>query len=346
MVVSDRYHRQRLVEGIGDSGQEAISKANITIVGVGALGCLSATMLTRAGVGSLTLIDRDIVETTNLQRQLLFTEADAKSQQPKATAAAEHLRKINSEIQIHSYVEDLTARNIDRLLGDTSVIVDGLDNFHTRYLLNDYAIKNDVPYMFAGVIAGQGNAMTVLPSVTPCLRCLFPEPPTTGVQETCDTAGVLAPAIGIAASCQTMDVLKYISGNQDKISPTLLTFDLWNSVSNRHEIGNPDSDCICCSKHDYEFLNKQVVEPMVLCGRLAVQLPSIDGFNLPTVATKLQEHGEFSSSNTMIRGTFSEERGENDTPIAMLCFHDGRTIIHGTDDVKRAKAIFERYVGN
>lgn len=346
MVVSDRYHRQRLVEGIGDSGQVAISKANITIVGVGALGCLSATMLARAGVGSLTLIDRDIVEATNLQRQLLFTEADAKSQQPKATAAAKHLQIINSDIQIISHVEDLTARNIVSLLGNTDVIVDGLDNFHTRYLLNDYAIKNRIPFMFAGVIAGQGNVMTVIPPVTPCLRCLFPNPPFPGKQETCDTAGVLAPAIGIAASCQTMDVLKYITGNQDKITPTLLTFDLWNSVSNRHEIGNPDSDCICCGKHEYEFLDKQVVEPLVLCGRLAVQLPSIDGFNLPSVATKLQEHGDFASSNTMIRGTFLEERGDNDTPITMLCFHDGRTIIHGTDDVKRAKAIFERYVGN
>ncbi len=346
MVVSDRYHRQRLVEGISDSGQDAISKANITVIGVGALGCLSASMLTRAGVGSITLIDRDIVETTNLQRQLLFNEEDAKTQQPKALAAAKHLRGINSDIQIIPYVEDLTARNIHRLLGNTDVIVDGLDNFHTRYLLNDYAVKNIIPFMFAGVIAGQGNVMTVIPSLTPCLRCLFPDPPPTGVQETCDTAGVLAPAIGVAASCQTMDVLKFITGNKDKISPTLLTFDLWNAVSNRHHFGEPVSDCICCNKHNYEFLNKRVVEPLALCGQLAVQLPSIDDFNLSVVVTKLQEHGEFTSSDTMIRGTFSEEHGENEVPITILCFHDGRTIIHGTDDVKRAKAIFERYVGN
>jgi adenylyltransferase/sulfurtransferase len=346
MVVSDRYHRQRLVEGIGDGGQEDISRAHITVVGIGALGCLSASMLARAGVGTLTLIDRDIVETTNLQRQLLFTEEDSRLQRPKATAAETHLRKINSEIQIESHVEDVTARNIDRLLQGANVIVDGLDNFNTRYLLNDYAVKNNVPYMFAGVIGGQGNVMSVIPSATPCLRCLFPEPPPLGSQETCDTAGVLAPAIGIAASCQTIDVLKFITGNQDKISPTLLTFDLWNAVSNRHSFGNPVSDCLCCGKQEFEFLNKDVIEPLVLCGQLAVQLPSLDGFHLPTVATKLLEYGEFTSSETMIRGTLSEEQGENGEPITLLCFHDGRTILHGTDDVKRAKAIFERYVGN
>ena len=346
MVVSDRYHRQRLVEGIGDSGQEAISNAHITIVGIGALGCLSASMLARAGVGTITLIDRDIVETTNLQRQLLFAEEDSHTQRPKASAAATRLREINSDILIESHVEDVTARNIDRLLRGTDVIVDGLDNFHTRYLLNDYAVKNNVPFMFAGVIAGQGNVMSVIPSTTPCLRCLFPEPPPAGSQETCDTAGALAPAIGIAASCQTMDVLKFITRNQDKISPTLLTFDLWNAVSNRHSFGDPASDCVCCGKREFEFLNKDVIEPLVLCGQLAVQLPSLKGFHLPTVATKLIEHGDFVSSETMIRGTLTEEQGENGEPIILLCFHDGRTILHGTDDVKRAKAIFERYVGN
>jgi adenylyltransferase/sulfurtransferase len=346
MVLFDRYHRQRLVDGIGDSGQQSISESNVTVVGVGALGCLSASMLARAGVGNLHLIDRDIVETTNLQRQLLFTEEDALLQQPKAVAAAQHLRNMNSEIQIQSHVEDVTSRNIERLLCNTDVIVDGLDNFHTRYLLNDFAIKNNIPYMFAGVIASQGNVMTVIPNVTPCLRCLFPDPPPIGLQETCDTAGVLSPAIGIAASCQSMDVLKFITGNKDKISPTLLRFDLWNTESNRLELGHPQSQCACCAAHNYEFLEQEVVEPMALCGQLAVQLPSIDGFNLSTIAPKLEEHGDFSSSETMIRGTFSEERGENDVPITILCFHDGRTIIHGTDDIKRAKAIFERYVGN
>lgn len=346
MVVFDRYHRQRLVDGIGDSGQRDIQKSNVTIVGMGALGCLSASILARAGVGHLTIIDRDIVETTNLQRQLLYTEEDAITQQPKALAAAEHLRSINSEIEITAYVEDVTSRNIGRLLANTDVIADGLDNFITRYLLNDFAIKNKIPYMFAGVIAGRGNVMTVMPSVTPCLRCLFPDPPSAGVQETCDTAGVLAPAIGVAASCQSMDVIKYITGNQSKISPTLLTFDLWNTESHRHEFGEPVADCTCCFKNEFEFLDKQVVEPMALCGRLAVQLPCIDGFNLPMAASRLLEHGEFIVTNTMVRGMFSEERGLNNEPIEMLCFHDGRTIIHGIDDIKRAKSIFERYVGN
>ncbi len=346
MVVSDRYHRQRLVEGIGDDGQAAISKANVAVVGVGALGCLSSSMLVRAGVGSITLIDRDIVETTNLQRQLLYTEEDALTQKPKAIAAAGHLSAINSKIKITPHVEDLNSRNIERIIGEADVIVDGLDNFITRYLLNDFAIKTDVPYLFAGVIAGQGNVMSVIPSRTPCLRCFFPEPPPSGSQDTCDTAGVLAPAIGIAASCQTMDALKFITGNQDKISPTLLTFDLWNSDSNRLEFGEPNQQCPCCGQHKFEYLDGDVAEPLVLCGRIAVQLPSLENFDLLNAAKKLQEHGSFKCSNTMIRGTFQEERGENDTPITLLCFHDGRAIIHGTDDVRRAKAIFERYVGN
>ena len=228
MVLSDRYHRQRLVEGIGVVGQAMIANAHVTIVGIGALGCLSASMLARAGVGTLRLIDRDIVEKTNLQRQLLFTEEDAHLQQPKADAASAHLRTMNSEIDIQPHVEDVTAKNIERLLLETDVIVDGLDNFNTRYLLNDFAVKNKIPYMFAGVIGSQGNVMSVIPNNTPCLRCLFPDPPPAGHQETCDSVGVLSPAIGIAASCQSMDVLKFITGNQSKISPTLLTFDLWN----------------------------------------------------------------------------------------------------------------------
>lgn len=346
MVVSDRYHRQRLVEGIGDDGQNAISKANIVVVGVGALGCLSSSMLARAGVGTITLVDRDIVETTNLQRQLLFTEEDALSQQPKAIAAANHLSTINSTINIVPHVEDLNSRNIGRIIGEADVIVDGLDNFITRYLLNDFAIKTNVPYLFAGVIAGQGNVMSVIPQKTPCLRCLFPEPPPSSSQDTCDTAGVLSPAIGIAASCQTMDALKFITGNQNKISPTLLTFDLWNSDSNRLEFGERNQQCSCCGQHIYEFLDGDIAEPLVLCGRIAVQLPSLANFDLSNAAKKLQEHGLFECSNTMIRGTFQEERGENNTPITMLCFHDGRAIIHGTDDIRRAKAIFERYVGN
>jgi len=346
MVVPDRYHRQRLVEGIGDSGQESISKANVAIVGIGALGCMSSTMLARAGVGNMTLIDRDIVETTNLQRQVLFTEEDTDSQQPKADAASKHLKTFNSDINITSFVEDLTARNIERLLGEVDVIVDGLDNFNTRYLLNDFAVKTNKPYMFAGVIAGQGNVMTIIPKQTPCLRCLFPEAPPAGLQETCDTAGVLSPAIGVAASCQTMDVLKFISGNQNKISPTLLTFDLWNSESNRISLGDPAVDCPCCNKKQFEFLDARLADPIALCGKLAVQLPSMNEFDLVSVAKKLQEHGSFEYSETMIRGTFREEQGENNTPISMLCFHNGRTIIHGTNDVGRAKAIFERYVGN
>ncbi|MBC8310580.1 MAG: ThiF family adenylyltransferase [Planctomycetes bacterium] len=346
MVISDRYHRQRLVEGIGDGGQDAICNSTVAIVGVGALGCMSATMLARAGVGHIVLIDRDIVEKTNLQRQVLFTEDDAKTQQPKATAAKAHLTSVNSEIKITAHVEDLTSKNITRLLEGVDVIVDGLDNFNTRYLLNDFSIKTSVPFMFAGVIAGQGNVMTIIPEQTPCLRCLFPQPPPTGLQETCDTVGVLAPAIGIAASCQCMDVIKFVTGNKNKISKTLLTFDLWNSESNRVSFGKPAEDCPCCGQLLFEFLRETSSEPVALCGRMAVLLPCIDSFDLNIASNKLQEHGSFEKSETMVRGEFNEERSPDGSAIKMICFHDGRAIIHGTDDIKRAKAIFERYVGN
>lgn len=346
MVVSDRYHRQRLVSGIGDNGQDAIAQSTVVIIGIGALGCMSASMLARAGVGHLVLIDRDIVEQTNLQRQLLFTEDDARIQQPKAIAAKEYLSKVNGEITITAHVEDVTPHNIDRLFQNADVIVDGLDNFETRYLVNDYAVKTNTPYMFAGAIASQGNVMTIIPNETPCLRCIFPDPPSSREQETCDSIGILSPAIGIATSCQTMDVLKYLSGNRDAISPTLLTFDLWNTESNRLALGERNPECICCGKREFEFLQQNPIEPMVLCGQLAVQLPSLESFNIDAVALALQEHGTFTQTKSMISGTFNEERGENDSPIRMLCFFDGRTIIHGTNDVGRAKAIFQRYVGN
>jgi molybdopterin/thiamine biosynthesis adenylyltransferase len=346
MAIFDRYHRQRLVDGIGDQGQLAISNATVAIVGVGALGCMSGSMLARAGVGHLVLIDRDIVEKTNLQRQVLFTEEDANLQLPKATAAAANLAKVNSEIKITSHVEDLTSRNIHHLLEGVDVIVDGLDNFNTRYLLNDFAVKTNTPFMFAGVIASQGNAMTIIPGSTPCLRCLFPEPPPVGEQDSCDTVGVLAPAIGIAASCQCMDAIKYITGNQELISRTLLTFDLWNSESNRLGLGEPVAQCTCCQQLQFDFLNATSIEPTVLCGRLAVSLPCIENFDLQSTSIKLQEHGTFVCSETMIRGEFNEEESADGSAIQLLCFHNGRAIIHGTDDIRRAKAIFERYVGN
>tara|TARA_B100000959_G_scaffold263731_1_gene303421 strand:+ start:554 stop:1594 length:1041 start_codon:yes stop_codon:yes gene_type:complete len=346
MAIPDRYHRQRLVDGIGDQGQHAISNSTVAIVGVGALGCMSASLLARAGIGHLVLIDRDIVETTNLQRQVLFTEKDAETQQPKATAAATHLANVNSEIKITAHVEDLNTKNITRLLDGVDVIVDGLDNFNARYLLNDFAVQAEKPFMFAGVVAGVGNVMTIIPNKTPCLRCLFPEPPTSGNQDTCDSVGVLAPAIGIASSCQCMDVIKYITGNQDKISRTLLTFDLWNSESNRVALGEPTNNCPCCRQLNFEFLGSSTVEPIALCGRMAVLLPSIDDFNLKNAQKKLQEHGSFELSETMVRGEFHEERAPDGSAIKMLCFHDGRSIIHGTDDILRAKAIFQRYVGN
>ena len=347
MTVSDRYHRQRLVADIGDEGQDAVGKGHVAIVGVGALGCMSADMLTRAGVGTITLIDRDIVEFTNLQRQVLFTEEAANTHQPKAIAAAERLRAINSEIQINAHVEDLSPKNIDRLLEGVDIIIDGLDNFNTRYILNDYAVKNNIPFLFAGVIGASGNVMTIIPNETPCLRCLFPEPPPAGSQETCDTAGVIAPAIGIAASCQCSDAIKILSNNRKKVSPTLLIFDLWNTQSNRLETGNPHDSCECCSKSNYEFLQPcSSPEAAALCGQNAVQIPSNGEIDLDQLSDRLTSHGSFHRAGPVLRGALHEELSDEGKNIVLLCFEDGRVIVHGTNDVGRAKAIFARFIGN
>ncbi len=347
MAIQDRYHRQRLVEGFGDAGQHALSETTIAIVGLGALGCITASMLARAGVGSLILIDRDLVELTNLQRQLLYTEEDAEKHLPKALAAKRHIESINSDINVTAEVVDLTVVNAERLVEPADIIVDGLDHFTTRYLLNDVAVKHNKPFLFAGVIAGQGNVMSIVPEKpTPCLRCVFPEPPPNGSQDTCDTAGVLAPAIGIAASCQTMDALKIATGHLEHITNTLLTFDLWNVQSNRLDIGLPNGDCPCCGLRHFEFLNQTYnVEPTTMCGGLTVQLPCQEAFDIDSAFSRLSKHGSFTHHMTVVRGELKEEIGDHGEPIALTCFEDGRVLVHGTDDIGRAKSICTRFIG-
>ena len=346
MTGADRYHRQRLTH-IGDDGQEAICNSHVAIVGVGALGCMSADMLARAGVGTITLIDRDIVEFTNLQRQVLFTEQDAETHQPKATAAASRICAINSSIEIRPHVEDLSHKNVDRLLKDADIIIDGLDNFNTRYILNDYAVKNNKPFLFAGVISESGNVMTIIPNETPCLRCLFPEPPPAGSQETCDTAGVIAPAVGIAASCQCSDALKLLSGHRDKVSPTLLVFDLWNTQSSRLETGKPNLSCACCQEKNFIYLQaNDAPEAAALCGQNAVQIPSTGQIDLTSLASRLATHGTFHVTGPVLRGALHEELSEEGENIILLCFGDGRVVVHGTKDVGRANSIYARFIGN
>lgn len=349
MVIHDRYHRQRIVEGFGDDGQLAIKQATVAIVGLGALGCLSASMLARAGIGNLILIDRDVVEKTNLQRQLLFTEEDASLNLPKAVAAKQALCQINSEINICCHIEDLNTANAERILDGSTILVDGLDNFQAKYLLNDYAIKHKIPYMFAGVIAGHGNVMTVLPEPkpSPCLRCMFSIESLSTAQNTCEASGVLSPAVGIAASCQAMDVLKYATGNRNKISNTLLTFDLWNSISKRIPYGKPITDCPCCSEQKFEFLNcPDTEQPIALCGQDTVQIPPSSKLNLSDVEHKLNEYGTCFRCDFLVRSTLNEEIGEQGNPIELLCFKNGRILVHGTQDIGRAKAIYARYVEN
>ncbi|MDP6601428.1 MAG: ThiF family adenylyltransferase [Phycisphaerales bacterium] len=358
--MSDRYHRQRLVESLGDAGQESLAESRVTIVGTGALGCGVADLLARAGVGSLTLIDRDIVEETNLQRQVLFDEDDAVQHRPKAAAAAARLEEINSHIAITHHVEDLTPRNAEQLLMGTDLIVDGLDNFETRYLLNDISVAHGIPFLFGGVVAAQGNTMTILPShnqvreawdtrvrwtseqSTPCLRCLFPQPPPPGTHDTCDTAGVLGPAVAIVCACQAMDAIKLLAGHIKSVRRALLVFDMWRSESNRMGTSSPDEACPCCGTGNFEFLDDATVaQPTALCGQDAVQIPASGNvaLDLPRLKDKLTPHGHFEDNAYLVRGMLEQEQ------LELLCFRDGRVVVHGTSDINRARAIHARYVG-
>ncbi len=348
------------MESFGNAGQESLAKSHAAIVGTGALGCGVADLLARAGVGALTLIDRDIVEETNLQRQVLFDEDDAERHRPKAAAAADRLEEINSHIAVTHHVEDLTPRNAERLLAGTDLIVDGLDNFETRYLLNDISVAHGIPFLFGGVVAAQGNAMTILPShrkvrkawdtrvqwtseqSTPCLRCLFPQPPPPGTHDTCDTAGVLGPAVAVVTACQAMDAIKLLSGNVDAVSRALLVFDMWCSESNRMNTSTPDEECPCCGFGKFEYLDDAAIaQPTALCGQDAVQIPASNDvdLDLPGLKKKLMPHGQFEDNAYLVRGMLEQEQ------LELLCFRDGRVVVHGTSDINRARAIHARYVG-
>ncbi len=355
----DRYHRQMLLPGIGPDGQRRLAMGSALIVGCGALGCTAADLLARAGVGTITIVDRDIVEVTNLQRQSLFTEADADSHSPKAAAAAQRLAAVNSTIKIVAKVSDLNASNAESILasaappGRPAVILDGTDNFETRYLLNDLAVKTDTPLVYAGVVATTAMAMSVLPgdadADAPCLRCVFREPPPPGSQPTCDTAGVLGPVASIVASYQACEAIKFLVGRADLVQRSLLSFDPWHGSRTRMGLANAkDPDCPCCSHHRYDFLDRKGGQAAVsLCGTGAVQIAPArsTALDLDKLATRLSALGNFRRTDLLVYGTLTEERDDNNEPVAMTIFEDGRAQIRGVSSPERARAIYDRTVG-
>lgn len=344
-----RYHRQMLLPAFGARGQAMLRDAHVAIVGVGALGCMSADLLARAGVGTITLIDRDVVEWTNLQRQSLFDEGDARKGTPKAEAAAARLARVNSQITIIPKPADLDARNAAALLGldgprPPSVLIDGADNFETRYLLNDLSVKHAIAYSYAGVVGTQGMQATFVPGAeNACLRCLFPAMPAPGSAPTCDTAGVLGPLVAIIAGAQAADVLKILVGARDALSDSMLDVAMWENRRRRLSLRDAkDPACPCCMRRVFDFADADHGgASAALCGQQAVQVQPASAceLDLASLATRLASAGLVQRSRFMLR---FEPQGLAER---MSIFADGRAIVHGTTKPEHARSLYARFVG-
>lgn len=358
-----RYNRQMLLAGFGEDGQRKLLGSTAVLLGCGALGTVIADELARAGVGRLVLIDRDFVELTNLQRQVLYDERDALEAMPKAVAAQRRLAQINSGIEIIAVVDDVNDTNVERYAAGASVLLDGLDNFETRYLANDCAVKHGIPYVYTGAVATVGAALAILPHsadgtapwersgqgnrATPCLRCLFEEAPPPGAGATCDTVGVLGPAVAIAASFAAAEALKILTGNFERVSPTLLTFDLWSNAFSELKVARAydDGDCPCCKQRRFEYLDGKLGSgAAVLCGRDAVQLrrkAGADDVDLGAIAERLRPHSRVAVNSYMLRATLAD-RGRS---YELTLFPDGRAIVKGTHEPAVARSLYAKYIG-
>jgi molybdopterin-synthase adenylyltransferase len=368
-----RYHRQMLLPGWGEEGQRKLAAAHALVVGCGALGCAICDHLVRAGVGTVTIVDRDVVELTNLQRQTLFTEADASAGLPKAEAARRRLSAVNSSVRINAVVADFTSRNAMKLSEGAGIILDGTDNFETRYLINDVAVKRGIPYAYGGAVANQGMAMTVVPGETACLRCVFEEPPPPGTAATCDTAGVFGPIIAIIGAFQAADALRLMAelgdarlGGADhanhtnrseqrpvarRVGNSLLDVDLSECWVRRTDVSRAKrEDCPCCGLKKFEFLDgagERAAE--YLCGQHAVQVApprDVGGVDLVAIKARLDSHGTFTAvASLLVRGVLNSEKGDEGDAIGLTVFADGRAIVKGTQRAEVARSIYSRYVG-
>ena len=326
---------------IGDEGQRRLARSRALICGCGALGSVLASTLARAGVGHLRIVDRDFLELNNLQRQVLYDEADVAEGLPKAIAAARKLQQINSQITIEPIVADVHAGNVLTLCDGCDVILDGTDNFETRFLLNDAAMKLRLPWVYGGCIGAEGQTMSILPGETACLRCLMPEPPPAGVSPTCDTAGILGSIVNIVASLQASEAIKILSGNRAAVSRQLTVIDVWENRVRQiglDSLGDRQS-CPACNGTDLPWLaGQRASQTAVLCGRNSVQISPADGqVSLDALAEKLAGVGELIRNRFLLRLTVDDH--------VLTVFPDGRAIIGGTDDVTAARSLYAKYVG-
>ncbi|HTV13525.1 MAG TPA: ThiF family adenylyltransferase [Acidobacteriaceae bacterium] len=337
-VVAERYSRQALFAGIGPEGQQKLLRAHAAVVGVGATGAAAASLLARAGVGTLTLIDRDFVEESNLQRQVLFDEQDARQALPKAEAARRRIAAFNSEVAVRAHVADLVPDNIHELLGEADILLDATDNFETRYLINDYAVEQGKPWIYAAAVGGYAVTMNIIPGETACLACIFPEPPG-GVVETCDTAGILNTAVNLAASIETTEALKWLAGARAAMRRTLLSCDVWSSEWSEVAAGKPRADCAVCGARDFAHLRGEGRPHITLCGRNAVQIHErARPVDLAEMEARLRPHGTVKRNELLLRF----ERGG----MTMSLFPDGRAIVQGTSDMTVARTFYARFVGS
>ncbi|HEV2232410.1 MAG TPA: ThiF family adenylyltransferase [Terriglobia bacterium] len=336
-MYQDKYSRQILFLPIGAEGQQKLRRAKVIIVGCGALGTMQANALVRAGIGTLRIVDRDYVEECNLQRQILFDESDARQNLPKAIAAQRKLNRINSDVDVQAMVADADGRNIENLVQGFDVILDGTDNFETRYLLNDVSLKLGVPWIYGAVVGSYATTMTFLPGRTACLACLFPAAPK-GIQDTCDTVGVIAPAAAWAAAAQVTEAIKIIIGRHAELHGSLLSYDIWE---NRFQKVHPQIDprCRACGARDFVHLMIGDSTPTSLCGRDAVQIrrQESQGFDLATLKLRLEKFGPVRGNEFLLKCALD--------PYELTIFNDGRAIIRGTQDLAVARSLYAKYVG-
>jgi molybdopterin-synthase adenylyltransferase len=338
LEVDERYSRQMLFAGIGVEGQLKLAAARVVVVGCGATGSALISLLARAGVGTIRIIDRDYVELSNLQRQSLFDEADATESLPKAIAAAKKVAAFNSNIVIEPRVADLTPANIEDLFAGMQLILDGTDNFETRYLINDFAVKTSLPWIYTAAVGSYCVSLNVLPGKTACLACIFPDSPE-GALETCETAGILNSVVNLAASIPATEALKLLVGAEDQMRRTLLSFDLWANQRAEVAAEHPRAGCRACSLREFVHLAGEGRPHITLCGRNSVQIHERRRpVDLAEMTKRLKPHGTVRHNDFVLK--FWHE------PYEMTLFPDGRAIIKGTTDTAVARSLYARYVGS
>jgi molybdopterin/thiamine biosynthesis adenylyltransferase len=337
----EKYSRQILFEGIGETGQERLLAASAVVVGCGALGTVVANLLVRSGIGRLRIVDRDFVEVSNLQRQTLFEEADARDALPKAVAAERRLRAINSDVQVEGIVADITPKNAIELLSGFQVILDGTDNFETRLLLNDAALSLNIPWVYAAAVGSYGVTMAIRPNGTACLACLLESDGKSagmGTEATCDTAGVLNAAVNLIASIETAEAMKLLAGREAALHGKLISCEVWSGkFQSIRVVRNPD--CRACARHEFVFLDGEAQPHITMCGRDSVQIHERNrkldigqlGRRLSTTASGVR------SNEFLLRFEVP--------PYELTVFADGRAIIKGTKDPSVARSLYARYVG-